>query len=102
MGSYDQRASLCLSPRRPEELGSSPGWYGHGHPEGLVFYPEHFAPDMVWDRDGNRDGERVEDADGARERDRKWKRDEHRNRNWDGDRDVLWTRAGTAMGMGTG
>ncbi|XP_064589954.1 rho GTPase-activating protein 27 isoform X1 [Zonotrichia leucophrys gambelii] len=47
VGSYDQRASLCLSPRRPEELGSSPGWYGHGHPEGLVFYPEHFAPDTV-------------------------------------------------------
>ncbi|NWY32259.1 RHG27 protein, partial [Pheucticus melanocephalus] len=47
VGSYDQGASLCLSPRRPEELGSSPGWYGHGHPEGLVFYPEHFAPDTV-------------------------------------------------------
>uniref|UniRef100_A0A8D2NIL8 Rho GTPase activating protein 27 n=1 Tax=Zosterops lateralis melanops TaxID=1220523 RepID=A0A8D2NIL8_ZOSLA len=29
VGSYDQGASLCLSPRRPEELGSPPGWYGH-------------------------------------------------------------------------
>uniref|UniRef100_A0A8C9N1U2 Rho GTPase activating protein 27 n=2 Tax=Serinus canaria TaxID=9135 RepID=A0A8C9N1U2_SERCA len=47
VGSYDQGASVCLSPRRPEELGSPPGWYGHGHPEGLVFYPEHFAPDTV-------------------------------------------------------
>ncbi|NXH98148.1 RHG27 protein, partial [Pachycephala philippinensis] len=45
VGSYDQGASLCLSPRRPEELGSPPGWYGHSHPEGIVFYPEHFAPD---------------------------------------------------------
>ncbi|NXE69464.1 RHG27 protein, partial [Calcarius ornatus] len=58
VGSYDQGASLCLSPRRPEELGSPPGWYGHGHPEGLVFYPEHFAPDSVRDRDGNRDWDR--------------------------------------------
>ncbi|XP_059725376.1 rho GTPase-activating protein 27 isoform X2 [Haemorhous mexicanus] len=47
VGSYDQGASVCLSPRRPEELGSPPGWCGHGHPEGLVFYPEHFAPDTV-------------------------------------------------------
>ncbi|XP_030919496.1 rho GTPase-activating protein 27 [Geospiza fortis] len=47
VGSYDQGASLCLSPRHPEELGSPPGWYGHGHPEGFVFYPEHFAPDTV-------------------------------------------------------
>ncbi|KAM4756548.1 rho GTPase-activating protein 27 isoform 2-T3 [Cyanocitta cristata] len=47
VGSYDQGASLCLSPRRPEELGSPPGWYGHSHPEGIVFYPEHFAPDTV-------------------------------------------------------
>nr|XP_030111881.3 rho GTPase-activating protein 27 isoform X2 [Taeniopygia guttata] len=47
VGSYDQGASLCLSPRHPEELGSPPGWYGHGHPEGIMFYPEHFAPDTV-------------------------------------------------------
>uniref|UniRef100_A0A8C0BIX7 Rho GTPase activating protein 27 n=1 Tax=Buteo japonicus TaxID=224669 RepID=A0A8C0BIX7_9AVES len=37
VGSYDQGAALCLSPRRPEELGSPPGWYGHSHPEGAVF-----------------------------------------------------------------
>ncbi|XP_009882148.1 PREDICTED: rho GTPase-activating protein 27-like [Charadrius vociferus] len=43
VGSYDQGSALCLSLRRPEELGSPPGWYGHSHPEGAVFYPEHFA-----------------------------------------------------------
>ncbi|NXU92752.1 RHG27 protein, partial [Xiphorhynchus elegans] len=50
VGSYDQGASLCLSPRRPEELSSPLGWYRHSHHEGLVFYPEHFASDTV--RDG--------------------------------------------------
>ncbi|XP_074892975.1 rho GTPase-activating protein 27 isoform X3 [Buteo buteo] len=45
VGSYDQGAALCLSPRRPEELGSPPGWYGHSHPEGAVFCPEHFTSD---------------------------------------------------------
>ncbi|XP_042643485.1 rho GTPase-activating protein 27 isoform X2 [Tyto alba] len=47
VGSYDQGAALCLSPRRPEELCSPPGWYGHSHPEGAVFCPEHFASDTV-------------------------------------------------------
>uniref|UniRef100_A0A663FFX8 Rho GTPase activating protein 27 n=1 Tax=Aquila chrysaetos chrysaetos TaxID=223781 RepID=A0A663FFX8_AQUCH len=47
VGSYDQGAALCLSPRRPEELGSPPGWYGHSHPEGAVFCPEHFTSDTV-------------------------------------------------------
>lgn len=47
MGSYDQGAALCLSPRRPEELSSPPGWYGHSHPEGAVFCPEHFTSDTV-------------------------------------------------------
>lgn len=98
MGSYDQGASLCLSPRHPEELGSPPGWYGHSHPEGITFYPEHFASDTVRDRDGNRDWDRVEDGDGDREKDRKWKRDEHRDRNWDGDRDGLWTRPSNGDG----
>ncbi|XP_075299557.1 rho GTPase-activating protein 27 isoform X2 [Opisthocomus hoazin] len=47
MGSYDQGAALSLSPRRPEELGSPPGWYRHSHPEGAVFYPENFTSDTV-------------------------------------------------------
>ncbi|KAM6042232.1 rho GTPase-activating protein 27 isoform 2-T2 [Chlamydotis macqueenii] len=47
MGSYDQGDALSLSPRRPEELGSPPGWYGHSQPEGAVFCPEHFASDTV-------------------------------------------------------
>ncbi|KAM6189654.1 rho GTPase-activating protein 27 isoform 2-T2 [Sarcoramphus papa] len=47
MGSYGQGAALCLSPRRSEELGSPPGWYGHSHAEGAVFCPEHFASDTV-------------------------------------------------------
>ncbi|XP_069733022.1 rho GTPase-activating protein 27 isoform X2 [Phaenicophaeus curvirostris] len=47
VGSYDQGAALGLSPRSSEELGSSPGWYSHGYPEGAVFYPEHFTSDMV-------------------------------------------------------
>ncbi|XP_075578834.1 LOW QUALITY PROTEIN: rho GTPase-activating protein 27 [Pelecanus crispus] len=47
MGSYDQGATLCLSPRRPEELGSPLGYYRHGHPEGAVFCPESFASDTV-------------------------------------------------------
>ncbi|KAM6114712.1 rho GTPase-activating protein 27 [Phoenicopterus ruber ruber] len=47
VGSYEQGAALCLSPRRPEELGSPPGWYRHSHPEGAVFCPEHFASDTV-------------------------------------------------------
>ncbi|XP_055645687.1 LOW QUALITY PROTEIN: rho GTPase-activating protein 27 [Falco peregrinus] len=47
VGSYDQGAAFYLSPRRPEELGSPPGWYRHSHPEGAVFYPEHFASDTV-------------------------------------------------------
>ncbi|XP_064895867.1 rho GTPase-activating protein 27 isoform X3 [Columba livia] len=41
VGSYDQGATVCLSPRRPEELSSPPGWYGHGQ----VFYPENFTSD---------------------------------------------------------
>ncbi|KAK2516643.1 Arhgap27 isoform A [Columba livia] len=41
VGSYDQGAAVCLSPRRPEELSSPPGWYGHGQ----VFYPENFTSD---------------------------------------------------------
>uniref|UniRef100_A0A8C8B765 Rho GTPase activating protein 27 n=1 Tax=Otus sunia TaxID=257818 RepID=A0A8C8B765_9STRI len=45
VGSYDQGAALSLSPRCPEELGSPPGWFGHSHPEGSVFYPEHFTSD---------------------------------------------------------
>ncbi|CAM9849918.1 unnamed protein product [Bubo scandiacus] len=47
VGSYDQGAALSLSPRCPEELGSPPGWYGHSHPEGSVFCPEHFTSDTV-------------------------------------------------------
>ncbi|XP_014817227.1 PREDICTED: rho GTPase-activating protein 27-like, partial [Calidris pugnax] len=47
VGSYDQGAAFSLSVRRPEELGSPPGWYGHSHPEGAVFYPEHFTSDTV-------------------------------------------------------
>ncbi|XP_071433633.1 rho GTPase-activating protein 27 isoform X3 [Pithys albifrons albifrons] len=47
VGSYDQGGTLCLSPRRPEELGTTPGWYRHSHHEGLEFYPEHFASDTV-------------------------------------------------------
>ncbi|KAJ7426681.1 hypothetical protein WISP_13644 [Willisornis vidua] len=47
VGSYDQGATLCLSPRRSEELGTPPGWYRHSHHEGLEFYPEHFASDTV-------------------------------------------------------
>ncbi|XP_052640995.1 rho GTPase-activating protein 27 isoform X2 [Harpia harpyja] len=47
VGSYVQGAALSLSPRRPEELGSPPGWYGHSHPEGAVFCPEHFTSDTV-------------------------------------------------------
>lgn len=61
MGSYDQGASLCLSPRRPEELSSPPGWYGHSHPEGITFYPEHFGPDTVRKRIGSRDWDREKD-----------------------------------------
>uniref|UniRef100_A0A8C3JMB2 Rho GTPase activating protein 27 n=2 Tax=Charadriiformes TaxID=8906 RepID=A0A8C3JMB2_9CHAR len=45
VGSYDQGAAFSLSPRQPKELGSPPGWYGHSHPEGAVFYPEHFTSD---------------------------------------------------------
>ncbi|XP_065506913.1 rho GTPase-activating protein 27 isoform X2 [Caloenas nicobarica] len=41
VGSYDQGAAVCLSPRHPEELSSPPGWYGHGQ----VFYPENFTSD---------------------------------------------------------
>ncbi|XP_068023284.1 rho GTPase-activating protein 27 isoform X2 [Melanerpes formicivorus] len=47
MGSYDHGATLSLSPRHPEELGSPQGWYRHSHPEGAVFYPEHFTSDTV-------------------------------------------------------
>uniref|UniRef100_A0A8C0HNH6 Rho GTPase activating protein 27 n=1 Tax=Buteo japonicus TaxID=224669 RepID=A0A8C0HNH6_9AVES len=59
VGSYDQGAALCLSPRRPEELGSPPGWYGHSHPEGAVFCPEHFTSDTVrgWGQEGEHPGE---------------------------------------------
>lgn len=57
MGSYDQGAAPSLSPRRPEELGSPQGWYGHSHPEGAVFYPEHYAPDVV--RGQGRDGDKT-------------------------------------------
>lgn len=87
MGSYDQGASLCLSPRRLEELGSPPGWYGHSHPEGITFYPEHFGPDTVWDRDGNRDWDRAEGGDGNREKDWECK---------------MNTGIGTSMGTGMG
>ncbi|XP_010182184.1 PREDICTED: rho GTPase-activating protein 27-like, partial [Mesitornis unicolor] len=45
VGSYEHGGPLCLSPRHPEELGSSPGWYRHSHPEGAVFNPEHFTSD---------------------------------------------------------
>ncbi|XP_054657897.1 rho GTPase-activating protein 27 isoform X3 [Grus americana] len=47
VGSYEQGATLSLSPRRPEELGSPPGWYGYSHPEGAAFCPEHLASDTV-------------------------------------------------------
>uniref|UniRef100_A0A8B9E746 Rho GTPase activating protein 27 n=1 Tax=Anser cygnoides TaxID=8845 RepID=A0A8B9E746_ANSCY len=43
LGSYEQGAAHYLPPRYPEELGSSPGWYGHSHPEGAPGYPEHFG-----------------------------------------------------------
>ncbi|NXE29744.1 RHG27 protein, partial [Ardeotis kori] len=56
MGSYDQGDALSLSPRRPEELGSPPGWYGHSQPEGAVFCPEHFASDTVRGRGREWDG----------------------------------------------
>ena len=71
MGSYDQGAALSLSPRRPEELGSPPGWYRHSHPEGAVFYPENFTSDTVRGRDG--DGMGVGgDKDGDRDGDKGW------------------------------
>ncbi|NXK76003.1 RHG27 protein, partial [Amazona guildingii] len=54
VGSYDQEAALCVSPRSPEELGSAPSWFGRSHPEGSVFCPEHLTSDTV--RDGDRDG----------------------------------------------
>uniref|UniRef100_A0A8D0FLE5 Rho GTPase activating protein 27 n=1 Tax=Strix occidentalis caurina TaxID=311401 RepID=A0A8D0FLE5_STROC len=57
VGSYDQGAALSLSPRCPEELGSPPGWYGHSHPEGSVFCPEHFTSDTVWGQGQGRDGD---------------------------------------------
>uniref|UniRef100_A0A8C8B7A0 Rho GTPase activating protein 27 n=1 Tax=Otus sunia TaxID=257818 RepID=A0A8C8B7A0_9STRI len=56
VGSYDQGAALSLSPRCPEELGSPPGWFGHSHPEGSVFYPEHFTSDTVWAQGRDGDG----------------------------------------------
>uniref|UniRef100_A0A8C3CLW1 Rho GTPase activating protein 27 n=1 Tax=Cairina moschata TaxID=8855 RepID=A0A8C3CLW1_CAIMO len=52
LGSYEQGAAHYLPPRYPEELGSSPGWYGHSHPEGAPGYPEHFGTETVWGRDG--------------------------------------------------
>uniref|UniRef100_A0A8C0ENB3 Rho GTPase activating protein 27 n=1 Tax=Bubo bubo TaxID=30461 RepID=A0A8C0ENB3_BUBBB len=57
VGSYDQGAALSLSPRCPEELGSPPGWYGHSHPEGSVFCPEHFTSDTVWGQGQGQDGD---------------------------------------------
>ncbi|XP_040392393.1 rho GTPase-activating protein 27 isoform X1 [Cygnus olor] len=47
LGSYEQGAAHYLPPRYPEELGSSPGWYGHSHPEGAPGYPEHFGTETV-------------------------------------------------------
>lgn len=47
LGSYEQGAAHYLPPRYPEELGSSPGWYGHSHPEGAPSYPEHFGTETV-------------------------------------------------------
>ncbi|XP_054080648.1 rho GTPase-activating protein 27 isoform X2 [Rissa tridactyla] len=47
VGSYEQGAAFCLSPRRPEELGSPPAWYGHGHTEGALLSPENFTSDTV-------------------------------------------------------
>uniref|UniRef100_A0A8B9CGM7 Rho GTPase activating protein 27 n=1 Tax=Anser brachyrhynchus TaxID=132585 RepID=A0A8B9CGM7_9AVES len=47
LGSYEQGAAHYLPPRYPEELGSSPGWYGHSHPEGAPAYPEHFGTETV-------------------------------------------------------
>ncbi|XP_061199199.1 rho GTPase-activating protein 27 [Neopsephotus bourkii] len=51
VGSYDQEAALCVSPRSPEELGSASSWVGHSHPEGSIFCPEHLASDTgPWGR----------------------------------------------------
>ncbi|KAI6072551.1 Rho GTPase-activating protein 27 [Aix galericulata] len=47
LGSYEQGAAHYLPPSYPEELGSSPGWYGHSHPEGAPGYPEHFGTETV-------------------------------------------------------
>ncbi|XP_033926160.1 rho GTPase-activating protein 27 isoform X5 [Melopsittacus undulatus] len=51
VGSYDQEAALYTSPRSHEELGSASSWFGHSHPEGSIFCPEHLASDTgPWGR----------------------------------------------------
>ncbi|XP_064380556.1 rho GTPase-activating protein 27 isoform X3 [Dromaius novaehollandiae] len=47
VGSYEAGASPYLPSRRSGELGSPPGWYGPGHAEGAIFYPEYYTADTV-------------------------------------------------------
>ncbi|NXH19591.1 RHG27 protein, partial [Bucco capensis] len=47
VGSYEQGAALCLSPRHSQELSSPPGCYGHRHPEAALFCQEHLTSDTV-------------------------------------------------------
>uniref|UniRef100_A0A8C6JFI6 Uncharacterized protein n=1 Tax=Melopsittacus undulatus TaxID=13146 RepID=A0A8C6JFI6_MELUD len=88
VGSYDQEAALYTSPRSHEELGSASSWFGHSHPEGSIFCPEHLASDTVWD--GNRDGWEW-DGDGY------MGSDGNRNGDEDGSGDRNWSSSWTVL-----